>query len=718
MTDYISVPNDKERVAKFKPRARLLLQLGDQLIKNESIALLELAKNAYDADASKVDIIMRHPDSIEDGYIEIEDDGFGMTANIVENVWLEPGSSYKQEQFVEHRLTPKYHRLPIGEKGIGRFGAHKLGNLIEMTTKSAFAKEVYVRIDWTKFAEHRYLEDVPIRIIERDQPHYFTNGKTGTRIVIRGFRKAWERGMARSVIRAITSITSPFATIDSFKPSLQITDKPEWFDGIITWDRVCDYSLFQFNAVISGNVITEFSYKFTPWNTMTKLHERIIGLSDSIVQNYLNITDDEEKPVDLSKYKLGTIRFKGFIFDLDTFIMKMGVSDKNGFKFYLKSNGGVRVFRDGLRVYDYGEPENDWLSLDYRRFQQPTKAISNNLIVGAIDLNREESPDLEEKTNREGFVTNEAYIAFKNAILHVIGLVETLRQTDKKKLKETYGPTPKSEPVMSLLGEAQRYVDEKVLDSEVKTEIKKYLVKIERDYKLVTDNLLKAAGAGLNMSVVIHEIEKIIYEVDKVLKLEKASDRALKLVQHLSSLIDGYADLIRRSEQTNESVINIVNQALFNTEYRLHTHEITLVKRFLENPSNKSIRCKVARNLLIGAIMNLIDNSIYWLDQKAFKKLATKESFIKKIFIDVVSDDTFVHIVVADNGTGILLPTEDITEPFVTGKKNGAGMGLGLHIASEVLNAQGGKLSFPDTGDFDIPEEFEEGAKVVLSLKK
>ena len=718
MTNVISASNEVERIAKFKPRARLLLQLGDQLIKNESIALLELAKNAYDADASKVDIVMRHPESMEEGTIEIEDDGFGMTPDIVENVWLEPGSNYKQEQFAERRLTPIYQRLPIGEKGIGRFGAHKLGNLIEMTTKSANANEVFVRIDWTQFAEHRYLEEVPIRIVEREHPQHFVGGKTGTRIVIKGFRKPWERGMARNVIRAITSITSPFETMDSFKPSFQIIDKPGWFDGIITWDKVCDYSLFQFDATISGNVLTDFSYKFTPWNTMTRLRGRNVELSDSIVENNLRITDDEENPVNLSQYNIGAIRFKGYIFDLDTFILKMGVSDKSGFKSYLKYNGGVRVFRDGLRVYDYGEPENDWLSLDYRRFQQPTKAISNNLIVGAIDLNREESSDLEEKTNREGFVTNDAYIAFKNAILHVIGLVETLRQTDKKKLKETYGPTPKSEPVMSLLGEAQRYVDEKVLDSEVKTEIKKYLVKIERDYKLVTDNLLKAAGAGLNMSIVIHEIEKVLYEVDKVLKAEKASDRALKLVQHLSTLVDGYADLIRRSEQTNENVINVINQALFNTEYRLYTHGIKLNKKFLENPTTKNIRCKIARNLLIGAIMNLIDNSIYWLDQKAFKELEAGESYTKQIFIDVVDDDAFIHIVIADNGTGILLPTEEITEPFVSGKKNGAGMGLGLHIASEILNAQGGKISFPDDGEFEIPEEFNQGAKVVLSLKK
>ena len=121
---------------------------------------------------------------------------------------------------------------------------------------------------------------------------------------------------------------------------------------------------------------------------------------------------------------------------------------------------------------------------------------------------------------------------------------------------------------------------------------------------------------------------------------------------------------------------------------------------------------------MIGTIMNLIDNSIYWLDQKQYKKIEKKEEFIKRLFIDVVSDDNFIKIIVADNGTGILLPTEEITEPFVTGKKNGAGMGLGLHIASEVMIAQGGNISFPEPGDYDIPVEFAQGAIVVLSLKK
>jgi hypothetical protein len=141
-----------------------LLQLGDQLIKNESIALMELVKTSYDADANKVDIYMEHVDDPEKGIIIIEDDGFGMDVNTVENVWMEPESDYKSEKFLNRELTPKYKTLPIGEKGIGRFGVHKLGNQIEMITKKVDSNEVYVRIDWTVFNKYKYLDEVPITI--------------------------------------------------------------------------------------------------------------------------------------------------------------------------------------------------------------------------------------------------------------------------------------------------------------------------------------------------------------------------------------------------------------------------------------------------------------------------------------------------------------------------------------------------------------------------
>lgn len=709
---------DTEIPVRFKPRARLLLQLGDQLIKNESIALVELVKNSYDADANIVDIYMDNVDDPANGIIIIEDDGYGMSPEIVENVWLEPGSDFKTQKIKNLEVSPKYERLPIGEKGIGRFGVHKLGNVIEMTTKSANHKEVFVKIDWTDFENYKYLEDVPIKIITRDKPIIFKDGKTGTNISISNLRKKWERGIAREVKRSITALASPFEQNDSFKPSFGILDKPGWFEGLLNWKDVKEFSLFRFKVTIEGNAITKFNYEFTPWTTMTKLFPRTIKETDSIVETFEKIKfqegEKEGQEINLSDHNIGTVTFEGYVFDRDSFVMKLGVSDKLGFKKYLDTNGGVKVFRDKLRVYDYGEPENDWLGLDLRRVNQPAKRISNNILLGSISINRKDSADLIEKTNREGFIENKAYEAFRNSILHSVEIIETLRYQDKLKVREKYGPTPKSAPVMSTLSEAKKYVADKVKETPIQKQIIKYFDKIESDYKTINENLLKAAGAGLSMSVVVHEVEKIIHEVNKVLKAEKASERVLGLVKHLSSLIDGYAEIIRKSSQTSENVIAIIDQSLFNTEYRLNSHKVELVREYKNYKGLQKI--KIARNLLIGSIMNVVDNSIYWLDQKGFKAIEKKENFQKKIFINVIEDETYVNLLIADNGTGFLVPTDNIVEPFVSAKPGG--MGLGLHIANEIMEAQKGRLLFPETGDFDIPEEFKEGATIVFAFKK
>ena len=115
----------------FKPRAQILLQLGEQLIKNENIAILELVKNAYDADAKKVVVNMRSIDSKDIGYIEIHDDGCGMSIDIIRDIWMEPGNSHKKG-VVERKERSELGRLPIRDKCIGRFGVLKLGNLIEL----------------------------------------------------------------------------------------------------------------------------------------------------------------------------------------------------------------------------------------------------------------------------------------------------------------------------------------------------------------------------------------------------------------------------------------------------------------------------------------------------------------------------------------------------------------------------------------------------------
>ena len=162
------------------------------------------------------------------------------------------------------------------------------------------------------------------------------------------------------------------------------------------------------------------------WNNLSLEDES--DIKKKLINNFKYfVNSDGEFSLNENGSEIGLVKFEGYIFDRDAFVLKLGLSDKQGLKEYLDTNGGIRVYRDGLRVYDYGEIGNDWLNLDIRRVNQPGKKLSNNIILGAISLDRASSKSLIEKTNREGFVENKAYYLFKDAILHVINIVETLR---------------------------------------------------------------------------------------------------------------------------------------------------------------------------------------------------------------------------------------------------------------------------------------------------
>lgn len=702
----------------FKPRARMLLQLGDQLIKNESVALVELVKNSYDADATHVEIILSDIDNKDIGQIIIKDNGWGMDLDTIINCWLEPGSDSKSQIVDVGKRSPK-GRLPIGEKGIGRFGVHKLGSKIELITRKSGGKEYVVRINWNDFSHSKYLDDVPVSVVELDQPKTFIGDEHGTLIRINGLNKSWTRGEVRNIKRTVNSLSSPFESNDSFEANLTCQGHEDWLAGMIDWKDIKKYALYHFKAVLVDDGVIHFEYDFLPWDSMSKISPYSLKWDQSLPEEkydnvklklisesrYLTYGDKEFSLCD-DNTEIGKVQFEGYIFDRDSFVLKLGVSDKQGFKEYLDTNGGIRVYRDGLRVYDYGEVGNDWLNLDIRRVNQPGKKLSNNIILGAISLDRQTSKSLIEKTNREGFVENKAYTLFRNSILHVLNIVETLRFEDKSHIRQLYGPSAKSEPVLNVIGDLKKFVDERIREIPIRNHINKYLLKIEADYKIVCDNLLKAAGAGLNMSVIVHEVEKIIAEVSLVLKKEKASDRAIHLVEHLSSLIDGYAEIIRKSDKRTENIIKIIDNSLFNTEYRLRAHGIQVALDYKEYDGTTKI--KASRSLLIGAIMNVIDNAIYWLEKS--KRLD------KKIYVGLYEDDSYINIIFADNGVGFLLPTDSITQPFVSAKQDG--IGLGLHIASEVLLAQNGLIRFPDFNDLSIPIDYQNGAIIVFSLKK
>src|SRR6266540_4504620 len=213
-----------------------------------------------------------------------------------------------------------------------------------------------------------------------------------------------------------------------------------------------------------------------------------------------------------------------------------------------------------MRVMDYGETGNDWLDLGGRRVNLPTKRISNNIILAAVYLDRGDSADLKEKANREGFVENEAYNMLFHAIRFAIDRIESLRKTDKDLLRKHYGTKAASEPVITTISELKNVVEQNVKDEKVVIVINNYLDRIENEYENITNSLIKSASAGLNLTIVIHQIEKIIKEVKAMLKQKANFDIVEERVKTLSNLVEGYRILVKNSEKKERNLKGIIEQ--------------------------------------------------------------------------------------------------------------------------------------------------------------
>ena len=138
--------------------------LGRELISSESVALVELVKNSYDADATRVvvtisgDIDESGAIVAESGCIRVIDDGHGMDEHRMLDAWLEPATAFRRQ-----RRSMAGGRRVLGEKGVGRFASAKLGDRLELVSKTQGGEEVNLKLDWRDFRDDdKYLEDVEL----------------------------------------------------------------------------------------------------------------------------------------------------------------------------------------------------------------------------------------------------------------------------------------------------------------------------------------------------------------------------------------------------------------------------------------------------------------------------------------------------------------------------------------------------------------------------
>ena len=368
---------------------RVIAHLGEDLIKDESIALLELVKNSYDAGATlcHVDFVFNVWGELE--RINVEDNGSGMDLNTIETVWLVIGTDNKKKQLSKEIDG----RVPLGEKGIGRLGVHKLGRRIKLYSKSVEDGEVYVDIDWRKLAESKEIDDFKVDYgYQKTQPH-FNDGKIGTVIEISDLKGEWNRRKLRTIFRNLTSLNSPFVDqSDSFVVKVTAQGANP-FAGLPNLQEILDAGMYFGHCIMRGSKIEEFIYEFRPWKNLDKIDGRVVNTLDDYDQTIIHRIEEEtdnnkilkrEEVLDLSKYGIGQIEFDIVIFEKDNAIFNLMNLEKRALNDYLKNNSGIRVYRDNMRVFNYGEPGNDWLGIDQKRLSRAGGSISNNIVIGSV----------------------------------------------------------------------------------------------------------------------------------------------------------------------------------------------------------------------------------------------------------------------------------------------------------------------------------------------
>ena len=701
----------------FRPRARILQLLGDELIGSPRLAVFELVKNAYDADAEVVRVVLNDIER-PDASIIVQDDGDGMSLETIRDIWLVPGHDHRARQRKASKRT-RLNRLPLGEKGVGRFAAHKLGNRIELVTRAADQAECLVVINWAVLIRETELSDAMVQVLARE-PVVFGGTNTGTRITISELRESkWTRGEVRRLQRQITSIASPFTDrSDQFETRLEAPGCEDWLAGVPDVDVLLERAPWRFRFRFDKGRF-DWEYRFqgvpgidVPSRKLTKTGEPLLlaperdldalGI-DQEVRSSRGRTVVANETVTKG---IGPISGHFYVFDRDKAMLNR-IGESQLIRNYLDENGGIRVYRDNVRVYNYGEPGDDWLGLDLRRVNTPTRNISRNIVVGAVDLDLATSAGLVEKTNREGFVENAAFRRLQRIVTAALTPLQVERKRDKdriRKLTESGGDAEAlriRRPLQQLRAVAR--------DSSVAAQIEPLIDKAERDYDELRDAMLRAGLSGMGLAIVFHEVEHGVRALCDL--IEKGGDHDVIRVRarELARVLGGFADLLRKGKRRPYSLNNLVRRVHDINRVRFRKHQVRLHCPVLQGEAPQ-VTSEFVFGLALGALNNLLDNAFYWLRVRWPEEDVGPPG--RAIYMDVNVDlAEGPAVVVADTGPGFSDDPQDLTRPFFSRRPEG--MGVGLYYANLVMELGDGCLAFPDAREADVPSEFD-GAVLAL----
>ncbi|MCF8256420.1 MAG: ATP-binding protein [Flavobacteriales bacterium] len=451
------VNNGEDNVPHFDISAYVVKQLGEELVSDEVTALMELVKNAYDADSTYVKINISTGNTLSmpsltfpkhKGYIIIEDGGDGMNDEELTKGWLTISSSKKRE-IKKHGGVTRLGRTPQGDKGLGRLSAQRLGRKLEIITgKVDDSIQYHVGFNFDDFKEGTMLAKVPVRWT----PSSKSPEKKGTKLIILDLKNpgTWSDEAGKKIIGRLSQLISPYKDQRPFTVSLIIDGKRVDFDTIS--DKLRNLAISRFTIdfdgsylVVSGRIklnklkgsnksidkenfehllLKDRGKAFLDYLLDDRKNKWAISfnVSQSVDKGWYlnfeqrhefkgiggvssNLSEDNGEAVNRIIANPG--EFNGEIneFNLESEDQIKGVfSDFDLFRSLIEEQAGVKVYRDGFGIRPFGLDGNDWLNLSRASTSGNFYALRPNNVVGFVSLKGAVNRHLQEKTDREGFV--------------------------------------------------------------------------------------------------------------------------------------------------------------------------------------------------------------------------------------------------------------------------------------------------------------------------
>lgn len=696
----------------FRIHPRAFKALGADLVTNDIVAIMELVKNAYDAYATVVDVRFTKSGGVTT--LEVEDNGSGMTRQVIEGAWCTVATPYRQKHPVVTR-SGKRNRRASGAKGLGRLSAARLGPKLEMITRTSGAAGWRVAVDWDQIARASSLDQCTATVT-KDASNRLK--ASGTLIRIFPLRSVWDEAAIEDLQENLARLLPPFKFNKDFSIRLSLPGQsaeaepvhpPEFLShpkysiqGSIDRDGKLRYE-YAFRAIRGGG--KRDSSRTVGWNELREAAE------DPAL-------DEMEKP------GFGPFAFEIRAWDIgpqDTAEIAERFEHRRGsIRPDIRAYKGLSVYRDGVLVLPKSEGTRDWLGLDVRRIGRVGPRLSTPQIVGYVSISAADNPSLEDTSDRERLANNAQVHAFEVTLRTIVTLLENERASDRleaareRRVVDLFQQINASGLVAGVTDaakEGRSAAEALPLVEKFSAELDKAREEIETRFVYYS----RLATVGTIAHTLVHEVRnrttvlanslaalKVrLRDVPEDEPLRKKAATAEAALKALDTLADTFAPLANRQFRRrlrSAMLEDTVRHVLVMLEGDLQRAGITV-----EAPADGATEVAIDPGELETILLNLLLNAAYWTGHRGAegtRRIAIRLKPVK---------DSRIQVEVHDSGPGV--PVEDVERifwPGVTTKPGGIGMGL--TVAAELVDEYGGKLGLDRDGLlggasflFDVP---------------